>query len=118
MQSARSLPADIRKPKARWLPHSKQAAEASDALAREDSLRTPLERDVAGHRQKAARYKAQLDSVTTPEQAAAIEHEVGFAESEIDRLDNEEFASLERTEAQETALAAGRAQVREVRDPG
>jgi predicted nucleic acid-binding Zn-ribbon protein len=83
-------------------------------LAREDSLRNRIERDVAGHRQKAARYRAQLDSVTTPAQAAAIEHEVGFAESEIERLDTEEFASLERTEAQEAALAAARSLVEEL----
>jgi predicted nucleic acid-binding Zn-ribbon protein len=83
-------------------------------LTREDSLRNRIERDVAGHRQKAARYRAQLDSVTTPAQAAAIEHEVGFAESEIERLDTEEFASLERTEAQESALAAARSLVEEL----
>ena len=47
----------------------------------------------------------------TPEQASAIEHEIAFATGEADRLENEEFASLERTEAQEAALAAARAQV-------
>ena len=83
-------------------------------MNREDSLRTKLEREVAGHRQKAARYKAQQDTVTTPAQAAAIEHEVQFAQAEIDRLDNEEFASLERTEEQEATLAMARAQVEEL----
>lgn len=113
-QSARALPAEIAKAEAALTAAQKQSAAASDALAREDSLRTRLERETAGHRQKAARYKAQQDSVTTPAQAAAIEHEVSFAESEIDRLENEEFASLERTEAQEVALAAARSQVEEL----
>ena len=63
---------------------------------------------------KSTRYKAQQDSVTTPAQASAIEHEVQFAQAEIDRLENEEFASLERTEAQEAALATARAQVEEL----
>jgi len=112
-QNARSLPADVTQAESALASAQRQAAEASDALAREDSLRNRIERDVAGHRQKAARYRAQLDSVTTPEQAAAIEHEVGFAESEIERLDTEEFASLERTEAQEAALATGRSLVEE-----
>ena len=49
--------------------------------------------------------------MTTTAQVAAIEHEQGFAASEIERLEGEEFASLERTEAQEAALAAARAQV-------
>jgi uncharacterized protein len=113
-QTARALPAEIAQAEAALTAAQRQAAEASDALNREDSLRTRLEREIAGHRQKAARYRAQQDSVTTPAQAAAIEHEVTFAESEIERLENEEFASLERTEAQEATLAAARAQVEEL----
>ncbi|MGO9434981.1 MAG: zinc ribbon domain-containing protein [Terracidiphilus sp.] len=113
-QNVRSLPSEITQAEAALAAAQRQAAEASDALAREDSLRNRLEREVAGHRQKAARYRAQLDSVTTPAQAAAIEHEVNFAQSEIDRLDTEEFASLERTEVQEAALAAARGQVEEL----
>lgn len=110
-QTARALPAEIAQAEAAQAAAQRQAAAASDALSREDSLRTRLEREAAGHRDKATRYRAQLDSVTTPAQAAAIEHEVHFAELEIERLDNEEFASLERTETQEAALAAARAQV-------
>ena len=52
--------------------------------------------------------------MTTPAQAAAIEHEVHFATAEIDRLENEEFASLERTEATGSALATARKQVEEL----
>lgn len=110
-QTARALPAEIAQAEAALTAAQRQAAEASDALSREDSLRTRLEREIAGHRQKAARYRVQQDSVTTPAQAAAIEHEVSFAESEVERLENEEFASLERTETQEAALASARAQV-------
>jgi len=114
MQVAKALPAEIHQAQSALAASQAKAAAATDALNREDSLRTRLEREVAGHQQKAARYKAQQDSVTTPEQAAAIEHEVHFAQAEIDRLDNEEFASLERTEAQETMLATARAQVEEL----
>src|SRR6185369_16178252 len=90
----------------------RRAATASDAVSREDSLRTRLEREIAGHRQKAARYRAQQNTVTTPAQVEAIEHEVHFAEAE--RLENEEFSSFERTETQEAELAAARAQVEEL----
>ena len=112
-QTVRSLPAEIAKAEGELTRAQRQAAETSDALAREDSLRTRLEREIEGHRQKAARYRAQQDSVTTTAQAAAIEHEVHFAEREIERLEAEEFASLERTETQETTLAAARKQVEE-----
>jgi predicted nucleic acid-binding Zn-ribbon protein len=114
VQSMRALPTEIAKAEAALSGAQRHSAAVSDELAREESLRTRLEREIAGHKQKAARYKGQQDSVTTSAQAAAIEHEVGFAESEVDRLENEEFASLERTDAHETALAAARKQVEEL----
>jgi predicted nucleic acid-binding Zn-ribbon protein len=113
-QLAKALPTEINQAESALAAMQGKTAATSDALNREDSLRTRLEREVAGHRQKAARYKAQQDSVTTPAQAAAIEHEVQFAQAEVDRLDNEEFASLERSEAQEAALATARAQVEDL----
>ncbi|MGA3035201.1 MAG: C4-type zinc ribbon domain-containing protein [Terracidiphilus sp.] len=110
-QQLRALPNEIVQAQAALGAAERQSADASAALSREESARTRLEREIDTHRQKAARFRAQLDSVKTPEQAAAIEHEVQFATAEVDRLESEEYASLERTEAQETALAAARAQV-------
>jgi predicted nucleic acid-binding Zn-ribbon protein len=110
-QAARALPAELAQSQAALAAAQRQAAEANDALNREESLRTRLEREIGGHRQKAGRVRAQRNSVTTPAQAAAIEHELGFAEREIDRLENDELASMERSEALETSLAASRAQV-------
>jgi hypothetical protein len=107
----RALPAEVAQAEAALGAAQSQSAKASDALSREESLRTRLDREIAAHRQKAARYRSQLDSIKTPEQAAAVEHELSFAEAEAARLEDEEFASLERSEAQETALAAARAQV-------
>ena len=114
LQTARTLPARIAEADAALAAMQAQAAKASDALNREDSLRTRLDREIDGHRKKADRFKAQQDSVTTTAQAAAIEHELRFAQSEIERLENEEFASLERTETQEAALALARRQVEEL----
>jgi hypothetical protein len=107
----RALPAETTQAQAALAAAERQAADSSDALSREESLRTRLEREIADNRKKAARFKTQLDAVKTPEQAAAIEHEIQFVSGEAERLENEEFASLERTEAQEAALAAARAQV-------
>jgi uncharacterized protein len=113
-QTARSLPSEITQAESALVQAQRQSAASSDALAREDLLRNRLEREVADHRQKAGRYRAQQNSVTTPAQAAAIEHEVSFAEREIERLENEELASLERTDTEEAALASARKQVEEL----
>ena len=110
----KALPAQIARAEAALAAMQGKASAASDALNREEMLRNRLDRDVAQHRQKAARYKSQQDTVTTSAQATAIGHEVQFAESEIERLENEEFASLERSEAEEANLAAARAQVEEL----
>jgi uncharacterized protein len=114
VQTTRALPAEITQAEAALSAAQRRAAAASDALTREESLRNRLEREINGHRQKASRYKEQQNSVTTPAQAAAIEHELRFAETEIERIENEEFSSLERTEAQEAELATARVQVEEL----
>jgi hypothetical protein len=111
VQAARTLPAEIAQAEAALAAAQRMTAEASSALSREDSLRTRLEREITSHRQKVVRYSAQQNTLTTADQAKANEHELHFAEAEAERLENEAFASLERTEAQEAALAAARAQV-------
>jgi hypothetical protein len=110
-QMLRALPAEVAQADAAFKAAQRDVTTASDALSREETLRTRLERETAGHKQKAAKLRSQRDSVTTAAQADAIEHEVKFAEAEIERLENDEYASLERTENQETALAAARARV-------
>jgi uncharacterized protein len=107
----RALPAEVTEAEAALAAAERQSAEVSAALTREESLRTRLEREIDGHQKKVARFRAQADEVNTPAQAEAIEHETKFATTEIERLENEEFASLERTEAQEAALKSARAQV-------
>jgi hypothetical protein len=111
IQDLRALPAEIAKAQAELAAMERKSADVSAALSREDSLRTKLDREIDAHRKKAARFREQLDSVNTPEQAAAIEHEINFETAEADRQENEEYASLERTEAHEAALAQTRAQV-------
>ncbi len=107
----RALPSEIAQATNALTAAEKLSADTSDSLTREESLRTRLERDIAAHRQKTARFRTQLDSVKTPEQAVAIEHEIAFETAEAERMENEEFASLERSEALEAALAAARANV-------
>jgi len=110
-QILRTLPAEVTQADVALQGARREVTTASDALNREETLRTRLERETASHKQKAARLRAQRDSVTTAAQAEAIEHEIKFAETEIERLETEEYASLERTEQHEGALAAAREKV-------
>ncbi|MGH9604445.1 MAG: zinc ribbon domain-containing protein [Terracidiphilus sp.] len=110
-QQLRALPSEIAHAETSLSAAESRSAGASSALTREESVRTRLEREIEGHRQKAARFRAQLDSVKTAEQAQAIEHEIRFAQAETDRLENDEIASMERSEAEEALLAESRAQV-------
>ncbi len=107
----RALPTELAQAGAALAAAQRQADEASAALTREESLRTRLDRELKDHRQKSARFRTQLDSVKTPEQAEAIEHEIQFETSEAERLESEEFTSLERTEVLEATLAETRAHV-------
>lgn len=81
----------------------KQLASVVADLAREESLRRQQELDIKGHQQKAARLRQQMNVVTTTAQASALEHEIGFAEGEISRLEDAELESMERTEQLESA---------------
>lgn len=110
-QQLRAVPSEIARAEASLTGAQSRSAEISASLAREDSLRTRLEREIDEHRKKAARFRAQLDSVKTPAQAQAIEHEIQFAAAEADRLENEEIASLERSETRELELSHARSQV-------
>lgn len=115
-QETRALPSELTQAEGALTAAQSRAADANAALTREESLRARLEREITEHRQKAARFRGQVDSVKTPAQAAAIEHEIGFESSEADRLENDEFSSLERTDAQESILAQARADVETLAD--
>lgn len=110
-EEMRALPGEVSYAEAQLGAAERRSADTSGALNREETLRTQLEREIGNHRQKAARFRAQLDVVKTPAQADAVEHEIQFSTKEIERLENEELASLERTDAQEALLAKSRADV-------
>src|SRR5579875_3148311 len=75
-------------------------------LAAEEKLRRSQELDVDQHRGKITRLRKQLDAATSTAQVTALEHEIAFAESAIRKLEDDELASLERTESLEGAEKA------------
>ncbi len=107
--AVRALPVEVGQAEAALGSARGKVAETLAGLEQEEALRARLERETAKHRQKAAHFRGQVDSVTTPAQAEAMEHEIVFAEAEAERLENEAYASLERTEALEAALVQARA---------
>ena len=79
-----------------------QRAVVLDLIAKEEALRRRQESDVKDHQSKIARIRKQLDLATTTVQVTAFEHEIGFAQSEISRLEDAELESMERSEGLDT----------------
>ncbi len=79
-----------------------------DVLA-EEARRRRMDSDRKDQQQKLVKYRDQSSSVKTNEQFHALQHEVSFVEDEIRRLDDEELASMIKSEA----LDAQRVQARQ-----
>jgi predicted nucleic acid-binding Zn-ribbon protein len=79
------------------------------ALQKEEVLRRSQQTDVNERHGKIARLRKQMETATSATQITALEHEIDFAQQTISRLEDEELASMERTdtlEAQKIAAAA------------
>ena len=74
-------------------------------LATEEKLRRGHESEIASHRTKLVRLRRNLDTATSAQQVTAFEHEISFSEGAIRTLEDEEFASLERSETLEAEAA-------------
>jgi len=79
---------------------------AKTALLKEETLRRSQEVDIAERRTKIARLRKQMETATSAAQITALEHEIQFSEEAIAKLEDEELASLERTDQQEAAKSA------------
>lgn len=78
----------------------------SQSLSSEDKNRRSMESTADDLRRKALRYRGQMDTVQNQSQVQALEHEIGFAEQEVRRLEDAALESLMRTEALEEAKLA------------
>jgi len=73
-------------------------AEATKALAKEETLRRSQELEVKDRQGKISRLRKQMETATSAAQITALEHEIHFSEQTISTLEDEELASLERTD--------------------
>ena len=80
------------------------------SLAEEEKLRRGQESEIASQRAKVTRLRRSLDAATSAAQVTAFEHEIGFAQTSIARLEDDELASMERTELLEQQLQSAQAQ--------
>jgi predicted nucleic acid-binding Zn-ribbon protein len=87
----------------------KEAAAAEQKVREEDGKRRRLESDLQDQQAKIAKYRAQTNSVKNNEQFRALQHEIGFAEAEIRKIEDAELDSMERSEAFDVALTNARA---------
>jgi hypothetical protein len=76
-------------------------AEATKSLAKEETLRRSQELEVKDRQGKISRLRKQMETATSAAQITALEHEIDFSEQTIARLEDEELASLERTDQHE-----------------
>ena len=84
-------------------------ADANKALAKEETLRRSQELDIKDRHGKIARLRKQMETATSAAQIAALEHEITFSEQTIAKLEDEELASMERTERYDSARTAATA---------
>ena len=85
-----------------------RVTDAEAGLKREELSRSSLELEIATHRTKADRFRAQMDTARNAAQASALEHEINFSETEISRLEDNELASMENTEVLDAERASAR----------
>jgi uncharacterized protein len=110
-QELRDAPIRVVNAEAVFKSAEKGLARVRQDLAAEEKLRRSQELDAAAHRTKISRLRKQMDSATSATQISALEHEIHFAEASIRKLEDEELASLERTEELEAAEKSAAASV-------
>ncbi len=78
------------------------------AIKEEEVKRRRMESDLKDQQQKIVKFRDQSSSVKTNEQYTALQHEIGFAEAEIRRIEDREIESMERSEQLETQRRSAR----------
>ncbi len=93
-----------------------QRAVVVDLIAKEEALRRRQESDTRDLRAKIEKVRKQMDLATTTVQVTAFEHEIGFAQSEISKIEDAELESMERSEGLEAQRGLADTAVEEAKE--
>ncbi len=99
-----ALPRRITELEARLVKRQKDVAVAEARVREEEATRRRLEGDLKDQQVRIERFKSQTSSVKNNEQFHALQHEIGFAEKEISRIEDAELECMQRADDAEALL--------------
>lgn len=82
--------------------------QAEKSIKEEEIKRRRMESDLKDQQQKIVKFREQSSSVKTNEQYTALQHEIGFAEAEIRKIEDREIESMERSERLEAQRSSAK----------
>jgi uncharacterized protein len=103
-----ALPLNLRSIEEKLQQQKLVVEQADKAVPAEEARRRRLESDRKDQLQKLVKYREQSSSVKTNEQFRALQHEMGFVEAEIRRIEDEELTSMIKSESLESQRAEAR----------
>jgi uncharacterized protein len=108
LETIAALPRELRSIEEKLAQQKLAVEQAEKAVPVEESRRRRLESDRKDQQQKLVKYREQSNSVKTNEQFHALQHEVGFVEAEIRRIEDEELSSMIKSETLESQRSEAR----------
>jgi predicted nucleic acid-binding Zn-ribbon protein len=108
LETIAALPRQLRSLEDQSAQQKLKLDQADKAVPAEEARRRRLESDRKDQQQKLVKYREQSSSVKTNEQFHALQHEVGFVEAEIRRIEDEELSSMIKSESLENERSEAR----------
>jgi uncharacterized protein len=108
LETISALPHNLRSLEEKLQQQRVSLEQADKAVPVEEARRRRLESDRKDQQQKLIKYRDQSSSVKTNEQFHALQHEIGFVEAEIRRIEDEELSSMIKSESLEGQRAEAR----------
>src|SRR6201994_1232241 len=108
LETIAALPHNLRSLEEKLQQQKVALEQAEKAVPSEEARRRRLESDRKDQQQKRVKYREQSSSVKTNEQFHALQHEIGFVEAEIRRIEDEELTSMIESEGLESKRAEAR----------
>jgi predicted nucleic acid-binding Zn-ribbon protein len=108
LETISALPHNLRSLEEKLQQQKVTLEQADKAVPTEEARRRRLESDRKDQQQKLIKYRDQSGSVKTNEQFHALQHEIGFVEAEIRRIEDEELSSMIKSESLEGQRAEAR----------